>query len=352
MAKKKNLYRMVGILILACFLGTAFSAVSEAGSKKIVWTWNQMALGKWCDNELFGKWLPKRMAEATDGRLELHVPINLIPVPEVIHSVRDGVIQGAVAGTPYYSGEWPLGSFHVIPGLLRADDEYAAVLNNVVWKYWENSLREKYDIRFMGINHWPSVYVYCKEPLRTVADFKGKKIRGMGYYDSLAFEGLGAAGMSIPWDEAFMSVQRGVVDGLVTAVVAYESMGFSDYCQYINKWPVHGASCAAMIIVNGKAFDALPEDLKPIVKMVLKEAGEKNSDCNEAAVKVSLERLEEKGIEFIEPSKEEFDKCLDKIEFVRKKWIAQCEKAGSPEAAKMLAEIESFLGEYRQNRTN
>ena len=349
---KRVSYALIVICLIAGFVCFFSVFPADAGEKKIVWTWNQMALGKWCDNDLFGKWLPKRMAEVTNGRLELHVPINLIPVPEVIHSVRDGVIQGAVAGTPYYSGEWPLGSFHVIPGLLRADDEYAAVLNNVVWKYWEKSLREKYDIRFMGINHWPSVYVYCNQPLRTVSDFKGKKIRGMGYYDSLAFEGLGAAGMSIPWDEAFMSVQRGVVDGLVTAVVAYESMGFSDYCKYINKWPVHGASCAAMIIVNGKAFDALPEDLKPIVKKVLKEAGEKNSECNINAVKDSLKRLKEKGIEFIEPNKEEFDKCLNTIEFVRKKWIAQCDEAGSPEAEKMLAEIESFLATYRQNRDN
>ena len=347
---KKVFHVLISICLIVSFVCFFAASPADAGQKKIVWTWNQMALGKWCDNELFGKWLPERMAEATNGRLELHVPINLIPVPEVIHGVRDGVIQGAVAGTPYYSGEWPLGSFHVIPGLLREDDEYAAVLNNVVWKYWEKSLKEKYDIRFMGINHWPSVYVYCNEPLRTVSDFKGKKIRGMGYYDSLAFQGLGAAGMSIPWDEAFMSVQRGVVDGLVTAVVAYESMGFSDYCKYINKWPVHGASCAAMIIVNGKAFDALPEDLKPIVKKVLKEAGEKNSNCNIAAVKESLKRLKEKGIEFIEPNKEEFDKCLNKIEFVREKWVAQCEKAGSPEAKKMLAEIESFLEVYRQNK--
>lgn len=350
MAIRKIVSKIIGIFIIVNFMCVFSSTPTQAASEKIVWTWNQMALGKWCDNDLFGKWLPKRISEATNGRLEIHVPINLVPVPEVIHSVRDGVIQGAVAGTPYYSGEWPLGSFHVIPGILRADDEYAAVLNNVVWKYWEKSLKEKYDIRFMGINHWPSVYVYCTKPLRTIDDFKGKKLRGMGYYDSLAFEGLGAAGMSIPWDEAFMSVQRGVVDGLVTAVVAYESMGFSDYCKYVNKWPVHGASCAAMIIVNGKAFDALPEDLKPIVKMVLKEAGEKNSDCNINAVKESIKRLKEKGIEFIEPSQEEFDKCLVEIDFVRKEWIEKCNKAGSPEAEQMLSEIETFLSEYRKNR--
>jgi TRAP-type C4-dicarboxylate transport system substrate-binding protein len=339
---------MLGLAVILSVM--LFSSSAFAAKGKIVWTFNQMALGKWCDNDLFGRWLPQRMAEATGGRLELHVPLNLTPVPEVLHAVRDGVIQGAVAGTPYYSGEWPLGSFHAIPGVLRADDEYPAVMNNVVWKYWDKSLKSKFNIRLMGINHWCGVDVFCSKPIKTVADFKGKKLRGMGYYDSLAFQGVGAAGMSIPWDEAFMSVQRGVVEGLVTGLVVYESMGFWEYCKYINKWPVHGSSCAAMIIVNGKAFDALPADLKPIVQKVLKEAGQKNSECNISKVAASLKRLKAKGVQVIVPSKAEYDKCLNKISFVKDKWIEQCKQAGSPEAAKMLDDINNYLVKYRKEK--
>ncbi len=347
----RHFLRNLAVVCLIAVLAFVFTLRgAEAGQKKIVWTWNQMALGKWCDNDLFGKWLPKRMAEATGGRLELHVPLNLVPVPEVLHSVRDGVIQGAVAGTPYYSGEWPIGSFHAIPGVLRSDDEFPAVLNNVVWDYWEKSLKSKFDIRLMGINHWCGVNVYCNKPIRTVEDFKGKKLRGMGYYDSLAFEGVGAAGVSIPWDEAFMSVQRGVVDGLVTGLVVYDSMGFWEYCKYINKWPVHGSSCAAMLIVNGKAFDSLPDDLKPIVKKVLKEAGQKNCECNISKVEASLKKLKANGVQVVEPSEAEYNKCLEQTSFVREKWIAQCQKAGSPEAAQMLQDIEQFLADYRSHR--
>jgi TRAP-type C4-dicarboxylate transport system substrate-binding protein len=318
--------------------------------KKIVWTFDQMALGKWCDNKLFGDWLPKRMAEATGGRLELHVPINLVPVPEVLHAVRDGIIHGAVIGTPYYSGEWPIGSFHAIPGILKADDEYPAVANAVVWPYWEKSLKEKYNIRLMGINHWPGINVYCNKPISTVEDFKGKKLRGMGYYDSLAFEEIGAAGISIPWDEAFLAVQRGVVDGLVTGLVVYDSMGFWEHCKYINKWPIHGSSCAAFIIVNGDAFDSLPNELKPVVKKVLKEAGDKNCACNISLVKKSLKSLKEKGVKVIVPSDDQVRKCLEILKPVRQTWIKQCEKAGSPEAQEMLEKIETFLGDYRAKK--
>ena len=347
----------LSVIFAACFIVTAIcfalghlSIAAQKKPKKIVWTFNQMALGKWCDNKTFGEWLPKRMAKATGGRLELHVPINLVPVPDVLHAVRDGMIQGAIAGTPYYSGEWPLGSFYAIPGVLRADDEYPAVVNAVVWRYWEKSLRQKYNIRLMGIDHWPGINVYCNQPIRTVADFKGKKLRGMGYYDSLAFEALGAAGISIPWDEAFLAVQRHVVDGLVTGLVVYDSMGFSEYCKYINQWPITGSSCAAFIIVNGNAFDSLPDELKPIVKEVLKEAGEKNCACKISLVASTLVSLKKRGIKVIKPSPSEIKKCLELTKSVRSTWIKQCEKSGSPEAKQMLEEVEAFLREYRAKK--
>ena len=349
--ERRKYFRLIVSLCLIVGLAvfTASWAVAKS-PKKIVWTFDQMALGKWCDNKLFGDWLPKRMTEATGGRLELHVPINLVPVPEVLHSVRDGIIHGAVIGIPYYSGEWPLGSFHAIPGILKADDEYPAVANAVVWPYWEKSLKEKYNIRLMGINHWPGINVYCNKPISTVEDFKGKKLRGMGYYDSLAFEEIGAAGISIPWDEAFLAVQRGVVDGLVTGLVVYDSMGFWEHCKYINKWPIHGSSCAAFIIVNGDAFDSLPNELKPIVKKVLKEAGDKNCACNISLVNKSLKSLKEKGVKVIVPSNDQVRKCLEILKPVRQTWIKQCEKAGSPEAKEMLEKIETFLGDYRAKK--
>ncbi len=338
----KKFFKVLPAVLLA--VSFAVSADVSSAKEEYSWTFNQMALGKWCDNDLFKNWLPKKMSEETNGRLKLSVPINLLPVKQVFHAVRDGQIAGAVAGTPYYSGEWPIGSFHALPGILKENEDYPNVAGNVVWEYWEKSLRERYGIKLMGLNHWPGVFIYCNKPIRTVEDFKGLKLRGMGYYDTLAFEALGASSVSIPWDQAFTAVQRGVVDGLVTGILPYESMGFWKHCRYINDWPVHGASCAAMIIVNKEAFDELPGDLKPKVKRVLKDAGEKCMQCNNSKVDKSLSRLlNEKDCEFIKPKQEEIEKCLEKTRFVEKRWIEDCRESGDPEAEKMLKEVKAYL---------
>jgi TRAP-type C4-dicarboxylate transport system substrate-binding protein len=351
--RKKSLFFgaiVFGIIGGFVLMTTVPPVDAASGKEKIVWTFAQLAHGKWCDNKLYGEWLPKRMAEATQGRLELHVPVGLMPAAEILAAVRDGAIQGAVSGTPYYSGEWPLGSFHAIPGILQANDEFPAVSNAVVWPYWDKSLRQKYNIRLAGMSHWPGIRLYTKKPIHTLADFKGVKIRGMGYYDSLAIEKTGARGVSIPWDEAFLAVQRGVVDGLVTGLVVYESMGYAEYCKYAHNWPVHGASAAAFIFMNGKAFEALPKDLQPIVQKVLKEAGDSNMACNIGKVDDSVKTLKAKGIQFLEAPAEDFKKCVEMLKPVRQAWLDQCKKAGSPEAEEMLGKVEAFLAQYRAKK--
>ena len=346
MRKKRFLCKAVVFFVVVGFAMAATVSPVTAASK-IVWTFAQLSHGKWCDNKLYGDWLPKQMAEATQGRLELHVPVGLMPSTEILSAVRDGVVQGAITGPAYHSGEWPLGSFHAIPGVLRENDEYPVVANAVAWKYWEKSLREKYNIQLAGMSHWPGIRLYTKKPVRTLDDFKGIKIRGMGYYDSLALELSGARGMQIPFDEAFLAVQRGVVDGILTGLMPYDSMGYSEYCKYVHDWPVHGASAAAFIIMNGKAFDSLPADLKPIVQKVLRDFGNTNMACNNGIVDGIEAKLKAKGIEFLKAPAEDYQKVLGMLKPVREKWLEQCKKAGSPEAGKMLEEVEAFLAEFR-----
>jgi len=220
----------------------------------------------------------------------------------------------------------------------------------VVWPYWENSLWKKYKIHVLGLTHWPGINLYCNAPIQTVEDFKGKKLRGMGYYDSLAFEKIGAAGVSVPWDEAFLAVQRGVVDGLVTGLLLYDTMGFWQYAKYINKWPIHGSSCAAFIIVNGNAFDSLPADLKPVVRKVFKEAADKVAYGNIELV-ISPQSLLQRGVKIIQPSDDQIRKCMEMAKGVRATWLEQCKKAGSPEAEEMLGKIEAFLAGYRAGKS-
>jgi TRAP-type C4-dicarboxylate transport system substrate-binding protein len=348
MKKNKVLTLLVTICLVVAvtvFL-SSWAAAESTKKEKLVWSFSQMPTGKHCDSTIFGEWLPKRLAEATGGQLEFHAPIGLVQQAEVLESVRKGTIQGGLSGTPYCSGQWPLGSSHAIPGILKTDDEYPAIAD-ILYEYWGRSLRKKYNIQLLGVYHWPGIHLYCNKPIRTVDEFKGKKLRGMGYYDTLAFEEIGASGVYIPWDEAFLAMQRGVADGLVTGTVVYDSMGFWKYCKYIHEWPIHGRSCAAFMIVNGNTFDSLPDDLKPVVKKVFREAAEKIMTGNNLIVDKSLNSLKERGCQVIEQSEEEIRKCLEMTKGVRKTWIDQCEKAGSPEAREMLEKIDAFLADYR-----
>jgi TRAP-type C4-dicarboxylate transport system substrate-binding protein len=350
--KKSNYQKRLVVItfVTGILFILAVSPTVVAAEKKIVWTFTQMPLGNFCDNEVYSEWLPKRMLEATKGQLELNIPVNLVPQPEVLQAVRDGVIHGATGGAEYHAGEWPIGSFAALPGLLRSNDEFYQVATQVAWNYWDESLRRKYGIRLMGITHWPGIHVFAKKPIVKLEDFKGQKLRGTGYYDSRSMQLAGASAIQIPWSEAFLSLQRGVVDGLVTGAVVYESMGFWEYAKYINPWPLRGVSGGAFIIVNEKAFNELPENLKPIVKNVLKAAGQRISSCNVSRVESSIKTVVAKGVKMTTPDPSEIEKCIENTKPVKAEWLEKCRQAGTPEAEEMLREIESFLIVYRNSK--
>ena len=110
---------------------------------------------------------------------------------------------------------------------------------------------------------------------------------------------------------------------------------------------VQGASADAFIIMNGKAFDALPADLKPIVQKVLRDFGDTNMACNNGIVEGIGAKLKAKGIEFLKAPKGDYQKALEMLKPVREKWLEQCKKAGDPEAGEMLVDFEAFLTNFR-----
>lgn len=102
--------------------------------------------------------------------------------------------------------------------------------------------------------------------------------------------------------------------------------------------------------MNGKVFDSLPSDLKPIVKKVFRETGDKISKENGELVAIFLDKLKKHGLEVIEIPDDQVRKCLELTKDVKQVWIEQCKKAGSPEAEEMLTKIERFLADYRAGK--
>jgi|GEM_PF-546569 len=123
-----------------------------------------------------------------------------------------------------------------------------------------------------GFGSW----VTSKRLIHTPEDMKGLKMRSAEapvYLDS--YKALGINPITMPWPEVFTSTQQKVIDGLDLPALALEMLKFYETTPYLTvcRWN----NSTMMYLINKDFFDGLPDDLKPVVREGLYEAGRVNS---------------------------------------------------------------------------
>jgi TRAP-type transport system periplasmic protein len=119
----------------------------------------------------------------------------------------------------YVSGDAPFFIGADIPGLAptlddakRQSDAYRDVLD----KY----LQQHLNVKLLTLWPYPLQVLYCRMPVNSLDDLKGKRIRVHGTALSDLVKGIGGIAVDIPFAEVYTSLQRGVADCAATATVA------------------------------------------------------------------------------------------------------------------------------------
>jgi C4-dicarboxylate-binding protein DctP len=106
--------------------------------------------------------------------------------------------------------------------------------------------------------------VITKTSIRTLADFKGKKIRTLASkFQTEPINRLGATSVVMSLGDVLPALQQGTIDGAVGSVVVFTPMKFQDAAKYITETgqpPVF-----VVVEVSKKWYDTLPTDLQTVV---------------------------------------------------------------------------------------
>ena len=113
--------------------------------------------------------------------------------------------------------------------------------------------------------------IWTKFPFSKIDDFKGKKIRAHGMWAE-ALSRVGISTVTMPGGEVYEGMERGVIDGLLSANVAWcFDYGFHEVSKYV--YPTEAINiCHLEFVVNKDKWEKLPDDLKAILTVCAKEA--------------------------------------------------------------------------------
>jgi TRAP-type C4-dicarboxylate transport system substrate-binding protein len=190
----------------------------------------------------------------------------------------------------------------MVPNLLVMDLPLFFRDRRHVWRALDGTLGESLskDLEKVGVKllYWMDYGMtdfICKQPLKTLEDFKGKRIRGYGELITESLKALGAAPTFLGGGEVYMALQRGTIDGAISGTTSFYERKFYEVTKYITH--VDYAFPMFAVLMNLKKWNDLPPDVQQIFLACSLEAQEWGRVECEKMDKEALELLKQKGME-------------------------------------------------------
>lgn len=161
-----------------------------------------------------------------------------------------------------------------------------------------------------------------KRLIKTMADFKGMKIRTMGIPSHIeTYKSFGSNVQTTAFSELYSAIQLGVVDGCENFYGNLYTQKFHEVTKYLTGLPVFINS--ASFVVSQKKWDELPESYQKILR---EAAAEGVKAMNELALQQedeALEAMQKTGVQFYQPT--DITPYIEITEPIRQKYLDKME---------------------------
>ncbi len=301
----------VALVLLALAAGGSALGPTPAGAqaKPVVWNLPTVAAPSYFHTVNYNA-LAARVKEKSGGRMEIrvHPASSLYPSAELIPAVLDGRTElGTVLASYLTDVLLEIGPLE-LPFMTGSVEEHKKAALQLRPFYTERFARQ--GLKLLSIHAWPSQQIFSTVPIRSVADWKGKKIRVYGADSANIARLLGAAPVNINFGEVYSALEKRTVDGAMTSATNAEPMKFFEVAKYLDYWYLAGAAME-WLVANQKAWDALPKDLQQVVLDALKETNLEEKEWQDAiaADERARKRLPELGMTVVDPPREEIEKA-------------------------------------------
>lgn len=211
----------------------------------------------------------KRVEAMSGGRLKisLHYAGELVNYSEVDQALKANMIQIANTSTLFFRGSIPMGwvsAPNMPPFVTRTNDEFNELFHHRGIDDLVGEALDEMGIKYLGSHSVGNTYFWSKEPIRSLADLEGFKVRFFGSMSDF-MEHYGAAPVMLPHPETYMAIATGTLDGSGTAWWLYRDLKLYEVCPYFIG-PALQVPQGMELWASKKAFEELPEDLQAIVE--------------------------------------------------------------------------------------
>lgn len=243
----------------------------------------------------------KLVAERTKGQVKIEIyPANqLFSYKDLLQALPAGSVDlgDVICGT--WTGIDPLLLFLDIPFISKSFPQWHKVLDSRAGEILREEFEKKTGVKMLFWIDTGAVGFASRMPLKTLEDFKGKRIRAMGEMNSEMIKALGAVPVFLGSGELYLALQRGTIDVVISSLDTFWTRKFYEVSKYI--------SCPNLLYgtlalgINKARWDALPKDVQEVMLGAAKEAmAWERQECEKIDIE-DLNLLKGKGMEVYDP---------------------------------------------------
>jgi TRAP-type C4-dicarboxylate transport system substrate-binding protein len=286
--------------------------------------------------------------KASKGRIKIqHFPAMQLggKPPELFDQAKNGVVDLSWAVLGYNPGRFPKSEVFELPFMTAGAERGSRAFQEYVEKY---AMDEFKDVKLIGVHvHGPGMF-HTKDPVTSLGDIKGMKIRGASRVINIMLGQMGAVGVGMPVPAVGPALSKGVIQG---AMLPYEIVPALKLHQLVkNHTVVQGDkglfTLTFAVVMNKAKYDALPDDLKKVIDA---HSGERAAalfgramDKGDAIGKSLIEKAGNKVHVLDAAAAAPFKRTAGTTRDV---WIADAKKAGI-DGADLIQKAESIISRY------
>jgi TRAP-type transport system periplasmic protein len=178
------------------------------------------------------------------------------------------LIEGMALGLiDFYNGAYTgTREFDILysPYFFKDAEHAKRVLKGPVGERAQQVLEQKYQARMIGVGRLGPYIIATKRPVTSAADFRGMKIRTPQIEGCIeAVKHVGAAPTPIPFNEIYLALQNGTVDGFVSSLNVSVAQKFFEVCKYLVTNPF-GEALDKQLIAT-RAWNRLSPDQRNVI---------------------------------------------------------------------------------------
>jgi len=242
--------------------------------------------GAWGAKDIFNEMAEeyvKRVNEMAGGRLRIDYLVGgaVVKPFEVMDATSKGVLDAAHSVPVYWYGKHKAASMFGTGPVFGNDAHHT-----IAWFYegggkaiYDELVQKTLGLNVVGFLVFPmptQPFGWFKNPIKNAAGLKGLKYRTVGLAADL-FQAMGAKVTQLPGGEIVPALERGVIDAFeFNNPTSDMRFGAQDVIKNYMMGSYHQASECFEIVFNKTKYDALPADLKAILRYGVEAANSAN----------------------------------------------------------------------------